>query len=377
VAVAAGLYHSLALKSNGKVIAWGDDSYGETEVPTGLTNVVAIAAGGYNSLALKGDGTVIVWGINNTGETNVPVGLTNVTAISRGSSENCYAVVSDGTVAAWGNTSFGEVTVPPGLVNVTAIAGGGYHCLALGSINPCPLTNLVATGVSPSQLNLHWTPTWSYPPASLFHIERKMGNSVYGEVSIVSADVTNYLDTDVYCTNQYSYRIKAEYAAGESGYSTEVSPPVVSLTVVTTNVGLTIGSVTYISNGSTFLFTEQATDPNSGIAQMEIIITNVNSGIVESVPYSTPTTWIIGTWPFIFGPYTYIATATDATGSSWFTPPSVVWDCVGNTAGIGLTNIVEILTGDNPLNPWIPPSGDTNNAPPNITLLIPANAQLR
>ena len=39
------------------MVAWGDDSAGQTNVPAGLTNVVAVAAGGFHSLALKNDGT--------------------------------------------------------------------------------------------------------------------------------------------------------------------------------------------------------------------------------------------------------------------------------------------------------------------------------
>jgi acyl dehydratase len=43
------------------VVAWGDNSYGQTTVPEGLTQVVAIAAGVHHSLALKVDGTVVAW----------------------------------------------------------------------------------------------------------------------------------------------------------------------------------------------------------------------------------------------------------------------------------------------------------------------------
>lgn len=42
----------------GFVVAWGYNGYGEATVPAGLSNVVAVAAGGYNSLALRSDGTV-------------------------------------------------------------------------------------------------------------------------------------------------------------------------------------------------------------------------------------------------------------------------------------------------------------------------------
>jgi alpha-tubulin suppressor-like RCC1 family protein len=64
------------------VVAWGDNSAGQTNVPAGLSNVVAVAAGGFHSLALKNDGSVVAWGDNTAGQTSVPVGLTNVVAIS-------------------------------------------------------------------------------------------------------------------------------------------------------------------------------------------------------------------------------------------------------------------------------------------------------
>ena len=78
------MYHSLALKADGTVVGWGDNAYGETTIPAGLTNVVAIAAGADYSLALKADGTVVGWGDNTDGQTTIPAGLTNVVAIAAG-----------------------------------------------------------------------------------------------------------------------------------------------------------------------------------------------------------------------------------------------------------------------------------------------------
>jgi hypothetical protein len=52
VAIAAGDFHTLALRADGSVIGWGDDSYGQTNVPSTLINVVAIASGNYHGLAL-------------------------------------------------------------------------------------------------------------------------------------------------------------------------------------------------------------------------------------------------------------------------------------------------------------------------------------
>src|SRR5260370_13264485 len=83
-AIAAGVYHSLALNSGGTVLAWGDNSYGKSTVPANLTGVTAIAAGGFHSLALKSDGTVVAWGANVSGESKVPAELHGVIANAAG-----------------------------------------------------------------------------------------------------------------------------------------------------------------------------------------------------------------------------------------------------------------------------------------------------
>src|SRR5206468_5857790 len=61
VAVSGGEAHSLALKSDGTVIGWGDNSQGQITIPSGLTNAAAIDAGRYHSLALRSNGTVVAW----------------------------------------------------------------------------------------------------------------------------------------------------------------------------------------------------------------------------------------------------------------------------------------------------------------------------
>jgi alpha-tubulin suppressor-like RCC1 family protein len=136
-AIAVGGYHSLALKSDGTVVGWGDNSLHQTNVPVGLNGVVAIAAGGNQSLALKSDGTVASWGY--LGQSWVPAGLSGVVAIAAGFSHS-LALKSDGTVVAWGFNSYGESTVPSGLNRVVAIAAGGNHSLALIAAAPQPFT---------------------------------------------------------------------------------------------------------------------------------------------------------------------------------------------------------------------------------------------
>jgi hypothetical protein len=130
VAVAAGLWHGVALRNEQTVLAWGMPNGGRLMVPAGLTGVVSIAAGEAHSLALKQNGAIVGWGVNNFGQLSIPQEATNVAAIACGR-QHSLAVRRDGTVLAWGYNFFGQGTAPPGLSNVVAVAGGDDHSLAL------------------------------------------------------------------------------------------------------------------------------------------------------------------------------------------------------------------------------------------------------
>ena len=129
IRIAAGSWHNLALKSDGKVVAWGDNNNGQCDVPANLSGVVAVAAGGYHSLALKANGTVVGWGADFDGQATPPP-LGNVVAVAAGTWHS-LALLADGTVQGWGDDSSGQTDVPPDLGNVIAIAAGGSHSVAL------------------------------------------------------------------------------------------------------------------------------------------------------------------------------------------------------------------------------------------------------
>ncbi|MBI2094179.1 MAG: chitobiase/beta-hexosaminidase C-terminal domain-containing protein [Candidatus Omnitrophica bacterium] len=160
--VAGGGAHSLAVKQDGTVWAWGSNRYGQLgdnsttdrrePVPVaGLNNVSLVAAGTTHSLAIKTDGTVWTWGHNRSGQLGngtmtdsaIPVlivGFSGVKALAAGD-DFSVALKTDGTVWTWGDNSYGQLgmggisfsAVPVrvnSLQNIRSIAAGAYHVLA-------------------------------------------------------------------------------------------------------------------------------------------------------------------------------------------------------------------------------------------------------
>jgi alpha-tubulin suppressor-like RCC1 family protein len=165
IAIAAGEKHSLALKSNGKVWAWGTNDQSQLgdgttttriipiEVPS-LDSAVAIAAGQKHSLAVKGDGTLWAWGDNTFGQLGdgttsqtyyrVQVtGLDNIITVDGGLGHS-LALKSDGTIWTWGISDFAQLggdtfdlqKTPlqvSGLNNIITISSGYAHNLAISN----------------------------------------------------------------------------------------------------------------------------------------------------------------------------------------------------------------------------------------------------
>jgi len=176
-AVAAGGDFSLALKSDGTVLSWGNNSKGQlgnntfvasySPVPVlGLSGITAIAAGGSHALALKDDGTIYAWGYNEFGQLGdgtitsskqaVKVDKLDTlvaTAISAGL-DHSVAIIG-GEVSAWGYNYYGQlgngaalqsyspvaslktVLKQDGLPlpNIVEIIATGHHCIARDNLD--------------------------------------------------------------------------------------------------------------------------------------------------------------------------------------------------------------------------------------------------
>ena len=116
----------------GEFIGWGPDSFGETQPPRlvpPITDISALSSSSGNTIALRSNGTVIVWG-DPTGPVSPPPGLKNVTAVS---AANAYmmALQRNGNVVIWGNFPNAGVFVDGSLTNIAAIAASDRFPMVL------------------------------------------------------------------------------------------------------------------------------------------------------------------------------------------------------------------------------------------------------
>ena len=174
----SGRSHCMVLTSEGKVVSWGANDYGQlgsggtanSPVPLNVDTagvlstrkVIAIAAGQYHGLALCADGSIAAWGRNNVGQLGdgtlidrtLPVlvdgsgVLSGKTVVSIAAGEqHSIALCSDGTIATWGGNTNGQLgaaiegrsNVPVAVERtgmlitrtVLSISAGDSFCMAL------------------------------------------------------------------------------------------------------------------------------------------------------------------------------------------------------------------------------------------------------
>ena len=165
IAAAQGGYHTLALKSDGTLWAWGrndegelgDGTYVDRRSPVQIgsdTDWAKISAGAYHTMALKNDGTLWAWGSNDYGQLGdgtyvdrrspVQVGSdTDWTKIAAGGFHT-MALKNDGSLWAWGRNDYGQLgdgtyvdrrsPVQIGSdTDWTKISADGFHTMALKS----------------------------------------------------------------------------------------------------------------------------------------------------------------------------------------------------------------------------------------------------
>lgn len=121
--VAVGYHHSVFLRNDGTVLAYGDNSYGQTEVSQ-WRNVVAVAAGAYHTVGLTADGRVLAAGDNSHGQCEVGL-YADVKQIAVGAWDTCM-LLQNGQVVTVG---FHQYDFAMELFPVEKIAAGSYGLL--------------------------------------------------------------------------------------------------------------------------------------------------------------------------------------------------------------------------------------------------------
>jgi alpha-tubulin suppressor-like RCC1 family protein len=308
VAIAAGSVHSVALLSNGTVVAWGRNSAGQLgdgtsegrhvpvpvcalggkgpcpEESQQLKEVIAISAGGEHNLALLSkEGTVVAWGRNfagglgNGSETNsdvpVPVsGLVGAIAVSAGEFHN-LALLKDGALEAWGYNNFGQLG--------DGTSSGPEHCGVLMNL-ACAKTPVAVSGatgvVAASAVTSHslalatdgTVKTWGANTNGQLGVGTSLGPEPCppepGSCSTKPLQASNLVD------------IKGIAGGGQESLAFGPTPPIV--TAISPNQPRKKGNTRVTITGSEF---EEATEVKFGATKATSVAVKQNGTIIEAV----------------------------------------------------------------------------------------------
>ena len=165
--VAANSYHTCALLTDGTITCWGYNANGQIGVgssenlittPTavsGITTATSLTLGKQHTCALLSNGGVMCWGMNDYGQlgdgtntnrlTPTPVsGIDSATSVGAGDTHTC-AVLRSGGVKCWGNNEMYQLgdsntnnrhshltpTIVPQINSATSVGAGESHTCAL------------------------------------------------------------------------------------------------------------------------------------------------------------------------------------------------------------------------------------------------------
>ena len=189
LALAAAGDHSCAVNSQGGVVCWGDNDYGQLgdgttadrDLPVavpGLSGVATVSTGATSSCALTATGAVWCWGANVQGQlgngTTAPSGVpvpvsglsSGVASISVGSEHAC-ALTSQGEALCWGRNRDGQL-------------GNGSYTI---SLVPVPVSGLESGTLQIAAAQIH---TCAVAAGGAAHCWGTMASSLGDGVTSVS-----------------------------------------------------------------------------------------------------------------------------------------------------------------------------------------------
>jgi len=149
------------------------------------------------------------------------------------------------------------------------------------TLTPSPPSNLNAVALPPGQVNLTWSDNSSNETG--FRIERKAGSGVFSEIAVVGANTTNYSNTGISASVNYTYRVAAYNSAGSSAFSNEASATL--LLDKTLNIKLLLEGL-YNGNGTMRKAQNGNGDQFGGSTADQVTIELHDSGEYSNVVYT-------------------------------------------------------------------------------------------
>jgi alpha-tubulin suppressor-like RCC1 family protein len=336
IGISAGLGVSVAIKNDGTVWAWGENQYGQLGDGTTttrltpvqvkgaggvgfLTNVVAVEAGEFQILALKSDGTLWAWGYNNYGQlgdgttTNrsTPVQvlgaggvgfLTGISKLAMGIANSPLVLKNDGTLWAWGWNLYGQLgsntttnsSVPVQvmgaggvgfLTGITAIGGGVNNGIALkndGTIWNWGYNNVGQLGNGTTTTIYTPVQILGSTPAATITASGATTFCAGGSVTLTSNAAASYLWSTGASTQSITVSTAGSYSvlagcAGASANSVTVTVnalPSISISNTSTAAVCSGTTVTLTASGSASSYTWSTTEITTSITVTPTLTTN-------------------------------------------------------------------------------------------------------
>ena len=217
--LAAGKAHTAALKTNGTVIAVGNNDDGQCNV-SGWTDIVAISAGSYYTVGLKADGTVVAVGNNKNRQCDVS-DWTDIVAIGA-AYNHTVGLKADGTVVAAGvqcdvSSWTDIVAISVGYAHIVGLKADGTVVVADNNVPTEPADRYVKGNVS------DWTDIVAISLGRWHTVGLKANGSVVavGDNSDGQCDISEWTDiVAISAGDSHTVGLKADgtvVAAGRNG----------------------------------------------------------------------------------------------------------------------------------------------------------------
>jgi fibronectin type 3 domain-containing protein len=191
---------------------------------------------------------------------------------------------------------------PPGYYMLFLLNSGGVPSVAtmvqLGQSSdtqsPTAPSNLAATAVSSSQINLNWTASSDNVGVTGYLVERCTGAACTSFAQIGTSTGITYNDTTVSAGTNYSYRVRATDAAGNlSGYSnvasttTQATAPTAPTNLTATAGNGQVGLNWTASSGATSYNVKRSTTSGGPYATIVSSTTTsyTNTGLTNGITY--------------------------------------------------------------------------------------------